>query len=66
MRNPPSLSANMTVFFIFFGASLLDAFTTRSWWRAAFWMAIAAVFFAADRIGRRRLHDRQVYDRTGS
>jgi hypothetical protein len=49
-----SLSANMTVFIVFFGASLLDAFVTRSWWRAAFWLAIALVFFAADYLGRRR------------
>ena len=59
---PAPLSASMTVFIIFFGASVLDAFVTRSWWRAAFWMVIAAAFFAADRIGRKR----QLYDRAGS
>jgi hypothetical protein len=57
MQSPSSLSANMTVFLLFFGASVLDAFVTRAWWRAAFWMAIAAVFFVADRIGRRREHN---------
>lgn len=54
MQNPSSLSTNMTVFIIFFGASLLDAFATRSWWRALFWMVIALGFLAADRMGRRR------------
>ena len=62
MRNPSSLSANMTVFFIFFGASLLDAFVTRSWGRAAFWLVIAAFFLVADRLGRRR----RQFDRTHS
>lgn len=61
MQSPSSLSANMTVFIIFFGASVLDAFVTRAWWRAAFWLVIAAVFLVADRIGRKR----QLYDRIG-
>lgn len=52
MTAPSSLSANMTVFIVFFGVSVLDAFVTRAWWRAAFWMVIAAVFLVADRIGR--------------
>jgi hypothetical protein len=45
-------SVNIAIFVIFFGGSVLDAFATRNWWRAAFWMIIAVVFLAADRMGR--------------
>jgi hypothetical protein len=51
MQRIPS-SVNITIFLIFFGGSMLDAFATRNWWRAAFWMIIALVFLAADRLGR--------------
>lgn len=43
------LSSNFAVFLLFFGLSLLEAFQTRSWLRAAFWFAIAIVFLYTDR-----------------
>lgn len=38
---------NMTVFLLFFGISMLDAFASRAWLRAAFWLLVAAVFAGA-------------------
>lgn len=43
------LSSNFAVFVLFFGLSLLEAFQTRNWLRAVFWLAIAIVFLYADR-----------------
>ena len=48
-----STSTNMTIFALFFGISLLDAFASHNWWRAAFWLVIAFVFLGASRFGRR-------------
>jgi hypothetical protein len=42
------LSTNFTVFLLFFGVAMLEAFQTRNWLKAAFWVAIAVVFLAAD------------------
>jgi len=36
------------IFFLFFGVATLEAFQTRNWIRAAFWLAIGAVFLIAD------------------
>ncbi len=44
------LSTNFTVFLLFFGVSILDAFQTRNWIRAAFWLAIGIVFLVADNL----------------
>ena len=43
------LGSNFAVFLLFFGLSVLEAFQTRNWLRAAFWVAIAIVFLFADR-----------------
>ena len=43
------LGSNFAVFLLFFGLSLLEAFQTRNWLRAAFWLAIAIVFLYTDR-----------------
>lgn len=43
------LGSNFAVFLLFFGLSLLEAFQTRNWLKAAFWLAIAAVFLYIDR-----------------
>jgi len=45
-----TLGANFTIFVLFFGLALFEAFQTRDWIRAAFWMAIAVVFLAADNL----------------
>lgn len=42
------LGTNVTVFLLFFGIALLDAFHSRDWLRAAFWCAIGVVFLRAD------------------
>ncbi len=41
---------NFAVFVLFFGVALLEAFQTRNWLRAAFWLAIAMVFLLADNL----------------
>jgi uncharacterized membrane protein len=46
-------SVNLTIFILFFGISMLDAFASRNWWRSAFWLLIAVVFLVSDRLGRR-------------
>ena len=42
------LGTNFTVFLLFFGISMLEAFQTRNWIKAAFWLAIGTVFLLAD------------------
>ena len=44
------LGTNFTVFLLFFGIAMLEAFQTRNWIRAAFWLAIAIVFLLADNL----------------
>lgn len=43
----------VTVFVLFFGLALLDAFRAHDWAHAAFWVAIGAVFLWADGPRRR-------------
>jgi NADH:ubiquinone oxidoreductase subunit 6 (subunit J) len=43
----------LAIFVLFFGGSMIDAIATQNWWRSAFWLVIALVFLAADRLGRR-------------
>jgi len=42
------LGTNFTVFVLFFGIATLEAFQTRNWIKAAFWLAIGIVFLLAD------------------
>ncbi len=44
------LSTNLTVFLLFFGVAALEAFQTRNWLKAAFWVTIGLVFLVADNI----------------
>ncbi|HVQ36963.1 MAG TPA: hypothetical protein VMS31_05495 [Pyrinomonadaceae bacterium] len=46
------LGANFTVFLLFFGVAALEAFQTRNWTKAAFWLAIGVVFLVADNLKR--------------
>ena len=39
---------NVTVFLLFFGISLLDAFRSQDWLRAVLWLAVGLVFLRAD------------------
>ena len=41
---------NFTVFLLFFGVATLEAFQTRNWIKAAFWLAIGIVFLLADNL----------------
>jgi len=42
------LGANVTVFLLFFGISLVDAIWTRHWLGVALWLAFGALFLRAD------------------
>lgn len=42
------LGTNFTIFALFFGVAALEAFQTRNWLKAAFWLAIGGVFLIAD------------------
>ncbi len=42
------LGTNFTVFLLFFGVALLEAFQTHNWIKSVFWLAIGIVFLAAD------------------
>jgi hypothetical protein len=46
----PRLGTNFTVFLLFFGISMLEAFQTRNWIKAAFWLALGTVFLLADNL----------------
>ena len=48
-----STSTNLTIFVLFFGASLIDAIVSRNWARSAFWLVIGLVFLGASRFDRR-------------
>jgi len=48
--NKIRLSTNFTVFLLFFGVAAVEAFQTRNWLKAVFWLAIGLVFLAADNI----------------
>lgn len=37
------LGANFTVFLLFFGVALLEAFQSQNWLKAIFWLAIGTV-----------------------
>lgn len=44
------LGANFAVFLLFFGVATLEAFQTRNWIKAAFWVAIGIVFLLGDNL----------------
>jgi uncharacterized membrane protein len=44
------VSTNVAVFLLFFGVAMLEAFQTRNWLKAAFWVAIGIVFLVADNL----------------
>ncbi|HEU5168333.1 MAG TPA: hypothetical protein VFU29_22465 [Chitinophagaceae bacterium] len=46
------LGTNFTVFLLFFGVGLLEAFQTSNWAKAGFWLAIGLVFLIADNLKR--------------
>ena len=44
------LSKNFTIFLLFFGVATLEAFQSRNWIKAAFWMVIGIVFLLSDNL----------------
>ena len=44
------LRTSFTIFILFFGISLLEAFRTRNWVNVAFWVGIAIMFLLADNV----------------
>ena len=49
------LGAGFTVFVLFFGIALLEAFQNGQWMRATFWLVVGTVFLVADNL-RKRSH----------
>jgi hypothetical protein len=45
--------AGFTVFVLFFGIALLEAFQNGQWIRALFWLAIGTIFLVADNLRKR-------------
>ena len=42
------LGTSFTVFLLFFGVAMLEAFQTHNWIKSIFWLAIGVVFLVAD------------------
>jgi len=42
---------------LFFGIAMLEAFQTRSWLKAAMWLAIGIVFLLADNLRSEKQHE---------
>ena len=42
-----------TIFILFFGVALLEAFQSGNWIKAMFWLAIGAVFLIGDSVRKR-------------
>ena len=47
--------SNITVFLLFFGLALLEAFGSRNWVTAALWLAVGILFLREDVRRRSRL-----------
>ena len=52
--NKIRLSTNFAVFLLFFGVAALEAFQTRNWLKAGFWIAIGIVFLVEDNLKKNR------------
>jgi uncharacterized membrane protein len=44
------LGTNFTIFILFFGVATLEAFESKNWVKAVFWLAIGIVFLVADNL----------------
>jgi len=47
-------STNFTIFILFFGLGLIEAFKKGEWLEGFFWIAIGVVFLAADSLEKKR------------
>lgn len=59
LRQLLRIPASITVFLIFFGISLLEAFRTQHWINVTFWIAIAVMFLIADGFKFRKLYHKE-------
>ncbi|HEV2668551.1 MAG TPA: hypothetical protein VG324_26785 [Blastocatellia bacterium] len=50
--NRLKFGANFAIFVLFFGVATLEAFQSQNWLKAAFWLAIGAMFLWADSKGQ--------------
>jgi len=46
------LGSGFTVFLLFFGISVIEAFESKNWFKVAFWVGIGVVFLLADNLRR--------------
>jgi len=53
------IRASFTVFLLFFGISVLEAFRTRNWLNVAFWIGIAILFLIADNLKDSKIQKRE-------
>ena len=53
-----SAGANFTIFLLFFGVAVLEAFQTRNWLKCLFWLMIAVVFLMSDQSGKENRQDK--------
>ena len=53
------IRTSFTVFLLFFGISLLEAFRTRNWLNVAFWIAIAIMFLIADNFKGQKIQQKE-------
>jgi len=50
--NKIRFSTNFTIFIVFFGLGLIEAFQKREWLTGLFWIAIGTLFVVADSVKR--------------
>jgi NADH:ubiquinone oxidoreductase subunit 5 (subunit L)/multisubunit Na+/H+ antiporter MnhA subunit len=46
---PIKIRAGFTIFLLFFGIALLEAFSQQNWLMAIFWVATGVIFYLLDR-----------------
>ena len=46
---------NITVFLLFFGLSMMEAFGSKNWITAALWLAVGVLFLRADLVRRSKI-----------
>jgi len=60
------LRTSFTVFILFFGISLLEAFRTRNWINVVFWIAIGTMFLVADNLKEDNTEKKEMNNETAS
>lgn len=60
------LRTSFTVFILFFGISLLEAFRTRNWINVVFWIVIGTMFLVADNLKEDKTEKKEMNNETAS